>query len=160
MASGTGRGRDAVEPRQDVRADMVRESDIQRVRQAILGVTVEHDATCEARARPARSLGNIERRESGAAMPRPTYFQRAFAALLAISLRRLADMPSARAFPPRRPSATAAGSFPSDSGVGISSSIWPVAIRMTWTALPITSAGRRSPLRPRGIIYRLALVGL
>ena len=51
-------GRDAVEPRQDVRADMVRESDIQRVRQAILGVTVEHDATCEVRARPARSLGN------------------------------------------------------------------------------------------------------
>ena len=27
----------------------------------------------------------------------------------------------------------------------------PVAIRMTWIALPITSAGRFSPLRPRGI---------
>jgi len=27
----------------------------------------------------------------------------------------------------------------------------PVAMRMTWTALPITSAGRRSPLGPRGI---------
>jgi hypothetical protein len=27
----------------------------------------------------------------------------------------------------------------------------PVAIRMTWTALPITSAGRFSPLGPRGM---------
>ena len=30
------------------------------------------------------------------------------------------------------------------------SSISPVAIRMTWTALPITSAGRFSPLGPLG----------
>ena len=72
------------------------------------------------------------------------YFQRAFAAVLAISFRRLADIPSARAFPPLRPSATAAGSLPS-SGV----------LRMTWTVLPITSAGRRSPLGPRGMFFTL-----
>src|SRR2546430_11090430 len=70
------------------------------------------------------------------------YFQRAFAAVLAISFRRLADIPSARAFPPLRPNSTAAGSLPS-SGV----------LRMTWTVLPITSAGRRSPLGPRGIFF-------
>jgi hypothetical protein len=45
-----------------------------------------------------------------------SYFQRAFAALLAISFRRLGDMPLARASPPLRLSATAAGSFPSDFG--------------------------------------------
>jgi hypothetical protein len=33
------------------------------------------------------------------------------------------------------------------------SSISPVAIRMTWTALPITSAGRFSPLGPLGTTY-------
>ena len=33
----------------------------------------------------------------------------------------------------------------------ITSSASPVAIRMTWTALPITSAGRRSPFGPRGM---------
>jgi hypothetical protein len=33
----------------------------------------------------------------------------------------------------------------------MSSGSSPVAIRMTLTALPITSAGRRSPLGPRGI---------
>ena len=59
-------------------------------------------------------------------LPPRAYFQRAFAAVLAISFRRLADIPSARAFPPLRPSATAAGSLPS-SGV----------LRMTWTVLPI-----------------------
>src|SRR5260370_26982379 len=48
MASGTSRGCDAIEPRQDVRADTVRECDIKGVRQAILRVTVEHHATCEA----------------------------------------------------------------------------------------------------------------
>jgi uncharacterized membrane protein len=37
---------------------------------------------------------------------------------------------SARAFPPFRPSATAAGSFPSSSGDGTLSSIWPVAIHL------------------------------
>jgi hypothetical protein len=35
----------------------------------------------------------------------------------------------------------APGPGPSDSGVGTSSVIWPVAILMTWTALPVTSAG-------------------
>ncbi len=49
------------------------------------------------------------------------------------------------------PSSTAAADLPSCSGDGTLSSIWPVAIRMTWTALPITSAGRRSPLGPLGI---------
>jgi hypothetical protein len=39
------------------------------------------------------------------------------AAFFAISFRRLALMPSARACPPFRPSATAAGSFPSFGGV-------------------------------------------
>jgi hypothetical protein len=75
------------------------------------------------------------------------------AALRAISLRRFAVMPFALAFPPIRPSATAAAFLPSSVTL---SSISPVAIRMTWTALPITSAGRRSPLGPRGIIYGLA----
>ena len=37
------------------------------------------------------------------------------------------------------------------SGDGTLSLISPIAIRMTWTALPITSAGRRSPLGPLGI---------
>src|SRR2546430_15947758 len=40
-------------------------------------------------------------------------FQRFFAAFLAISDRRLALMPSARALPPMRPSATAAAFLPS-----------------------------------------------
>src|SRR4051812_27498808 len=50
--------------------------------------------------------------------------------------------------PPRRPSSTAAAflSRPSIPRPRSSSSISPVAIRMTWTALPITSAGRFSPL--------------
>src|ERR1700733_14401831 len=78
------------------------------------------------------------------------------AAFLAISFRRLAVMPSARAFPPIRPSATAAAFLPSSVSV---SSISPVAIRMTWMALPITSAGRFSPLGPRGINCYLALLG-
>src|SRR5258708_1065128 len=55
-----------------------------------------------------------------------------------------------------RPSATAAAFLPSSVVV---SSIWPVAIRMTWTALPITSAGRFSPFGPRGIPDRLLLCG-
>ena len=37
--------------------------------------------------------------------------------------------------------------------------ISPVASRMTWTALPITSRGRRSPLGPRGIPTLLLLSG-
>jgi hypothetical protein len=39
-------------------------------------------------------------------------------------------------------------------GESVSSSISPVAIRMTLTALPITSAGRFSPRGPRGMFYR------
>ena len=62
------------------------------------------------------------------------------------------------AFDPRLASADAlcravaplrAYSFP---GSAFMSSISPVAIRMIWTALPITSAGRFSPLGPRGIV--------
>ena len=34
---------------------------------------------------------------------------------------------------------------------GTFSSIWPVAIRMTWTAFADHSTGRFSPLRPRSI---------
>jgi hypothetical protein len=62
--------------------------------------------------------------------------QRVRAALRAISTRRFLDRVAARTFPPLLPSSAAAlrsGSFSSTS---------PVAIRMTWTALPITSAGR------------------
>ena len=46
------------------------------------------------------------------------------------------------------PSAFAAGSLPSSGSSSISS---PVAMRMTLTALPMTSAGRFSPLGPVGI---------
>src|SRR5713101_4640503 len=75
-------------------------------------------------------------------------FQRVLAAFLAISLRRLALMPSARALPPMRPSATAAAFLPSSV---VRSSISPVAILPIMTAAPITSAGRFSPLGPRGM---------
>jgi hypothetical protein len=47
-----------------------------------------------------------------------------------------------------RPKATAAAFLSASTRVSVSS---PVAIRMTFTALPITSAGRFSPLGPRGI---------
>jgi hypothetical protein len=50
----------------------------------------------------------------------------------------------ALAFPPRCPSDFAAGPFPSSAPRSSSSS--PVAIRITLTALPITSAGRFWPL--------------
>src|SRR6266478_9055934 len=74
------------------------------------------------------------------------YFpQRDLAAFLAISLRRLAVMPSARALPPMRPSATAAGFLPSSV---VMSSISPVAILAIMTALPMASAGCFSPLVP------------
>ena len=60
---------------------------------------------------------------------------RLLAALRAISLRRFAVMPFALAFPPIRPSATAAAFLPSSVTL---SSISPVAIRMTsnscWSA--------------------------
>jgi hypothetical protein len=73
------------------------------------------------------------------------YPQRAAAAFLAIVLRLLGVNLAARASPPALPLRT----LP-DFAVVVSE-ISPVAIRMTWTALPITSAGRFSPLGPRGI---------
>jgi hypothetical protein len=76
------------------------------------------------------------------------YFQRFLAAFLAISDRFLAVIPAARAFPPMRPSATAAAFFPSSV---VRSSISPVAILPIMMALPMASAGRRSPLGPRGM---------
>ena len=72
------------------------------------------------------------------------------AAFLAISARRSELMLLARAAPPFLPSAFAAGSLPSSGYNGTRQSS-PVAIRMTWTALPITSAGRFSPLGPLGM---------
>jgi hypothetical protein len=57
-------------------------------------------------------------------------------------------MPAARAFPPMRPSATAAGFFPSSSGDGSLSSISPVAILAIIPARALTSAGCFSPLGP------------
>ncbi len=65
---------------------------------------------------------------------------RAFAAFRAIAFRFAGDSAFALAAPPIRPSATAAGFFPSSAGTD--SSVSPVAILMTWTALEITSAGR------------------
>src|SRR6476660_10030087 len=76
--------------------------------------------------------------------------QRLLAAFLAISLRRLADILSARALPPMRPSATAAAFLPSSV---VMSAISPVAILAIMTALPIASAGRFSPLGPLGMSF-------
>lgn len=56
----------------------------------------------------------------------------------------------ARAVPPIRPRATAALFRP--SGIVSDSSSSPVAIRMTWTALEMTSAGRLWPLGVRGML--------
>ena len=67
---------------------------------------------------------------------------RASAPIRAISERRSADIRSARTFPPRR--------RPSSEG---SSSTSPVAIRATFTAHPITSPGRFSPLGPMGTCF-------
>jgi hypothetical protein len=61
------------------------------------------------------------------------------------------DKLAARAFPPLRPSSAAADFNGSGS---ISSGISPVAIFMTLTAVPITSAGRFSPFGP----FRMALM--
>ena len=74
---------------------------------------------------------------------RPGYFfdQRLAAAFLAISRRLRADMPSARAFPPMRPKATAAAFLPSSV---VTSLISPVAILAIMTAR-VTSAGRFWP---------------
>ena len=74
------------------------------------------------------------------------------AAFLAISARRSGVIFSARALPPRLPIDTAAGSLPSASGVGMSSSISPVAMRATFTARAMASAGRFWPLGPVGIM--------
>src|SRR5437016_5978872 len=79
------------------------------------------------------------------------FCQRDLAAFLAIADRFLADRPAARALPPIRPSATAAAFLPSSV---VRSSTSPVAILPTMTALPITSAGRFSPLGPLGINAR------
>ena len=76
-------------------------------------------------------------------------FHLAFAAFLAISFRFFADMPAARAFPPIRPSATAAAFLPSSV---VTSSISPVAILAIMTARAFTSAGRRSPFGPFAIM--------
>ena|SRR5437879_5594456 len=75
-------------------------------------------------------------------------FHRFLAALRAISARLVLPILFARAKPPFRPSATAAAFFPSSVSV---SAISPVAIRMTWTAFAITSAGRFWPFGPLGI---------
>ena len=80
------------------------------------------------------------------------------AAARATSARRSGVMAAARAAPPLRPMLTAAASLPlSGSGASFSS---PVAIRMTFTAAPITSAGRCSPLGPLGITLHLLNVNL
>jgi hypothetical protein len=64
-----------------------------------------------------------------------SYFFHLFsAAAFAISARRSGVIFSARALPPRLPMETAAGSLPSFSGVGKSSSISPVAIFATLIA--------------------------
>src|SRR5262249_37187147 len=76
-------------------------------------------------------------------------FQRLDAALRAISARFFLESLAARALPPRLPRSAAAlrtGSFSCSS---------PVAILMTLTAAPITSAGRFSPRGPLGIRYLL-----
>ena len=73
--------------------------------------------------------------------------QRAAAAALAISLRFDFERLFARAFPPKLPS-WAAALWALD--VSVSS---PVAIRITLTALPITSAGRFWPFGPVGIDF-------
>jgi len=81
---------------------------------------------------------------------RACYFPHLFAAaFFAIAARRSGLMLLARAFPPRLPSATAAAFLPSSVSISVSS---PVRMRMTFTALPITSAGRRSPLGPLGML--------
>jgi hypothetical protein len=74
--------------------------------------------------------------------------QRFAAAAFAISDRRSGVILAARAFPPRLPSSAAAFFAESVSTSSVSS---PVAIRMTLTALPITSAARFSPRGPLGI---------
>jgi hypothetical protein len=75
--------------------------------------------------------------------------QRFTAARRAISARRSGVIFAARAFPPRLPSSAAALLARLVSNSSLSS---PVAIRMTLTAAPITSAGRFSPRGPFGML--------
>ena len=77
-------------------------------------------------------------------------FHRAVAAFFAISIRRVAERFFARTSPPMVPPAAPRTAEPDSSSF---SSISPVAIRMTWTALPITSAGRFWPWGPLGMAY-------
>src|SRR5450432_3668207 len=73
--------------------------------------------------------------------PQSPFFHLAEAAVRAISDRSVGERALARALPPLARFWPLLGT----------SSISPVAIRMTWTALPITSAGGFSPFGPRGI---------
>jgi hypothetical protein len=72
-------------------------------------------------------------------------FHLALAAFFADADRCLLVMADALAIPPLLPNSAAAADFCS-----IFSSTCPVAIRMTWTALPMTSAGRFWPCGPLG----------
>jgi hypothetical protein len=67
----------------------------------------------------------------------------------------LRDMPAARAFPPKRPSACAALLWPSSVTL---SSISPVAMRAIMTARAFTSAGRFSLLVLSALLHSLKLV--
>jgi hypothetical protein len=72
----------------------------------------------------------------------------AYLLTLEAQARRSGESRTARALPPRDPSFAAAFLARSVSSSSVSS---PVAIRMTLTALPITSAGRFWPWGPRGM---------
>jgi len=52
MAGGTGGGGDAFESGQDFGTDFVRERDVERVRQPLIGMPVEHDPVAEGRPEP------------------------------------------------------------------------------------------------------------
>src|SRR5689334_11554159 len=88
------------------------------------------------------SVGAVGRRRLG-------FFQRAVAATFAISAFCSADNFAALAAPPFAPPALPRATAFSD--LGFVSSISPVVIRMMWTALATTSAGRFSPLGPLGM---------
>lgn len=78
---------------------------------------------------------------------------RRLAAFFATADRCSAESFFALASPPRFPKLTAALSFP--SSVSVSSLSSPVAIRAILIALPMTSAGRFSPLGPLGTLLLL-----
>lgn len=73
--------------------------------------------------------------------------QRALAAFLAMDFRLVGLNAFAHALPPASPPRRMCFF----TGSGFTSCTSPVAIRMTWTACPITSAGPFSPLGPRDI---------